>query len=145
MGYWASQVGLAKWFDDLPNGFGEKPCSLASPWMACYNFWRSGVPRVMRRMPSMLAKWVAFLCSSLDQSAILEPSPKRFGESPKWLAPRRMEKYFPLIQLALLDLPCFKISSTQGVVQLEAPLKRISEAHKRPSLRTIHQYVEIRE
>uniref|UniRef100_M1DXK7 Uncharacterized protein n=1 Tax=Solanum tuberosum TaxID=4113 RepID=M1DXK7_SOLTU len=145
MGQWASQVGLAKWLSDPPNGFGEKPCSLASPWMACCNFWRSGVQRAMRRIPSMLAKWAAFLCNSLDQSAILEPSPKGFGESPKWLAPRRMEQHFPLILLASLDLPRSEISSTQGVGQLGAPLKCISQAHEPPSLRMIHQYVEIRE
>uniref|UniRef100_M1AEV2 Uncharacterized protein n=1 Tax=Solanum tuberosum TaxID=4113 RepID=M1AEV2_SOLTU len=85
------------------------------------NFRWSGGQWTMHQMSSMLADWASFSCSSLDQLAILEPSPKGFGELPKCSSAHRKEHILNLLLLASLGLPRSQLSSKHGVVQLGAP------------------------
>jgi len=120
--------------------FGDVHCSLGSSLDGYCNFWQPRGQWVMRRMSFVLAEWAAFSCSSLDQLAILEPSPKGFGESPKRPSARQMEHILHLLLLASLGLPCSKLSSKHGVAQLGAPSRCICShaRHGTPSLGSIH-------
>uniref|UniRef100_M1DTU4 Uncharacterized protein n=1 Tax=Solanum tuberosum TaxID=4113 RepID=M1DTU4_SOLTU len=115
-------------------------CSLGYSLDGYSNFQRSGGQWVMRRMSFVLAEWAAFSCISLDQLAILEPSPKGFGESLKCPSARRIEHILHLLLLALLGLPQSKLSSKHGVAQQGAPSRCICShaRYETPSLASIH-------
>uniref|UniRef100_M1DSE3 Uncharacterized protein n=1 Tax=Solanum tuberosum TaxID=4113 RepID=M1DSE3_SOLTU len=73
---------------------GEESCtmpSLGNYW----NFWRSADHRpihlVIRQWSSGRPMWFFPIHRSLGQLAILEHSPRRFGESPMWKSARRMK------------------------------------------------------
>uniref|UniRef100_M1E139 Uncharacterized protein n=1 Tax=Solanum tuberosum TaxID=4113 RepID=M1E139_SOLTU len=77
--------------------FGEESCSMPS----LGNYWNFGQSADHRPFHLEIRQWSSAhpmsifpIHSSLGQLAILEHSPRRFGESPMWKSARRMKHTF---------------------------------------------------